>query len=300
MTVVFKTPRVSDAVRVLLLALAVEMDDAGRVSLPREEIAERLGRGKSRISERIQAAVDAGLLERESAGKKGSTAVYVAALPKGSGQADRIKGPDRRTESEHFGSGPQTQSEHFGSGQADPTDAERVRSTDPKQTLSVRTGGPHEPKKGPPIRVATGIRGLGGSNEDEEHDLFGEVARETTPRDEPTPKKRSPSRKYKIPADFAMDDSMREWARENAPLVNAELETGLFVRHFLDKGVKRPGWRRSWEAWMLRQQNWTKERQERHGNVRHLRATGTNDARRAAGIGALSDLDIDYDAIEDR
>ena len=46
--------------------------------------------------------------------------------------------------------------------------------------------------------------------------------------------------------------------------------------HFTEEGTERPGWDRSWKSWMLRQQDWTKQRQEqRQDNVTVLRPTGT-------------------------
>lgn len=78
---VFRTPSISDAVRVALLALALEMDDAGEVSLPRRELAERLARSERRMDDRIGTAIQAGLLERTSRGHRSRTAAYRATLP---------------------------------------------------------------------------------------------------------------------------------------------------------------------------------------------------------------------------
>lgn len=112
------------------------------------------------------------------------------------------------------------------------------------------------------MRAATGSRGVGGEEKLEEEDLFGGVTRKTNSR-EPNTEPKTSRAKHTIPPEFAVDDAMRAWAKGRVPLVDVDLETELFVRHFLDKPVKRPGWRRSWEAWMLRQQGWAKERQGR-------------------------------------
>jgi hypothetical protein len=78
---VFRTPLITDAVRVALLALASDMDDAGRVSVPRGELAGRLARSERRMDDRIKAAIAAGFLDRTSRGQKHQTAAYGAHIP---------------------------------------------------------------------------------------------------------------------------------------------------------------------------------------------------------------------------
>lgn len=78
---VYKTSRVGDACKLLLIAMADDMRDDGYVTVPREELALRLGRADRRISERLAEAVDARLLDRVQRGQKGRTATYRALLP---------------------------------------------------------------------------------------------------------------------------------------------------------------------------------------------------------------------------
>src|SRR5690554_5689529 len=80
---VFRTKLVPDSVRVVLLALAEHMRENGYVSVARRTIAAEIGRDPRRINERIQAAVDARLLDRVRRGRPGVTAVYRAVLPWG-------------------------------------------------------------------------------------------------------------------------------------------------------------------------------------------------------------------------
>jgi hypothetical protein len=96
---VWRTQRVSDSVRVLLLLLADDMAENGRVSLPRSELARRLGRTPRRVTERLQMACDVGLLDRVQTGKPGATAVYAAVLPTSDGAPVRTpaKGADSGT-----------------------------------------------------------------------------------------------------------------------------------------------------------------------------------------------------------
>lgn len=278
---VLRTAQITESVKVMLLALGIEeMDPSGLVSVPREELAVRIGRGKARVSERIQGAVDHGFLVRVSAGKKGNTAVYAAAL-KGTACADlseEDKGPAIRTESEHFGSGlqdaladskgPAIRTETmFGSGLQDALEPD-----------GVRTGGPNGQIKGPAIRVAK-VEGVKGEEvelptETTEEDFFiGEAA--SSAKRKPRAK-RAPVPKIPVPANFAPDEAMRVWAREKCPQVDIEIQTAMFIEHFTaepgETPEKRPGWGRTWKQWMLRQQGWLKERQ---GNVRQLRPTGT-------------------------
>jgi hypothetical protein len=253
---VFRSPLISDAVRVALLALVPDMDDAGCVSVAREDLAERIGRGKARITERLQSAVDAGLLERTAAGRRGQVAEYVASLPIGSAYPDpneTEQGPPIRTQSSAqlglqsgpkvntFGPDERTPSADKGSAYPDPLYRGVVDVSDQVDEITTDGG------------------------------LFDKPA---AAQQAAKPKrKRSPSLKTTIPADFALTDDMRQWAAENAPDVDISLQTQLFVNYFLDKGTKRPGWRRSWDSWMLRAQSWSADRND---NVRQLRPTGTD------------------------
>jgi hypothetical protein len=80
---VFRSPVITDSVRVLLLAMAEQMGEDGRVSVPRSALAVLLGRQPRRVTERIGLAIDAGFLDRVTTGKPGVTAVYRATLPDG-------------------------------------------------------------------------------------------------------------------------------------------------------------------------------------------------------------------------
>lgn len=92
-------PALPSSVKVFLLALATKMRRDGRVSVPRAEMARRLGRSERRITERVGVAVRAGYLAVASPGYRGHTAVYVATLPtvgKGDGNRPAI-GRERGT-----------------------------------------------------------------------------------------------------------------------------------------------------------------------------------------------------------
>lgn len=78
---VFGTPRVSPEVKVLLLAMALDMDDSGRVSTPRKGLAELLRCAPRNVTAKQKSAIDAGLLERVSRGHHGKTAAFQAVIP---------------------------------------------------------------------------------------------------------------------------------------------------------------------------------------------------------------------------
>lgn len=80
-TEVFKTSAVPDSVKVLMLLLAEFMTERGYVSVPRPKLAELLGRHPSRVSERIDLAIKAGILDVSKRGYLGHTAQYQALLP---------------------------------------------------------------------------------------------------------------------------------------------------------------------------------------------------------------------------
>lgn len=280
---VFRSPLITDAVRVALLALVPDMDEAGQVSISREDLAARIGKGKARVTERLNAAIAARLLDRTLEGKKGQIAEYAARLPKGSAKPDPIKGSLVRTESDHFGSGLQTQTPEKGSGLQTQSEATERDSGPLSRTSSADKGSASpDPLYRDGVDVSSEVEEI---NTDD--GLFKEPAasqRGTKPK---VARKRSTEPKTTIPEDFAITPDMREWAKRRVPEVDIDLETEIFVNHFLDKRVKRPGWRRSWENWMLRAKSWNPKRQTSNhgGNVTPLRRTGTDD-RYAPGTGS--------------
>lgn len=78
---VFRTPHVTDSVRVALLALAGDMDDEGAVTARRDRLAERLGRSDRRVGDRLKAGIDSGYLERVARGQKNGDGKYRATIP---------------------------------------------------------------------------------------------------------------------------------------------------------------------------------------------------------------------------
>ena len=78
---VFRTPLITDSTRVVLLALAFEMDESGLVSFRRKDLAARLGRSDRRVGDRIANAIDAGYLRRISRGQRNGLGRYQATLP---------------------------------------------------------------------------------------------------------------------------------------------------------------------------------------------------------------------------
>ncbi|MCW2898784.1 MAG: hypothetical protein JWO67_1049 [Streptosporangiaceae bacterium] len=95
---VFRTPHVSAEVKVFLLFLATYyMDPTGRVSEPRELLAQRLGCHPRNITAKFKAAIGAGLMEQTVRGQKGQTAVY-RALVLGSLQGDDSRHPEKQAQ----------------------------------------------------------------------------------------------------------------------------------------------------------------------------------------------------------
>lgn len=80
---VYRSPLISDSVRVVLLVLADHMTSRGYVSVPRTKLAAKLGRSPRRITERLEKARAAGFLDVVRNGRPGQTAEYVATFPDG-------------------------------------------------------------------------------------------------------------------------------------------------------------------------------------------------------------------------
>lgn len=67
--------------KLLLVVLADAMDVRGYVSVPRSRLAAQLGVVPRRITESVKEAKEAGWIDVVTAGRPGTTAVYVATLP---------------------------------------------------------------------------------------------------------------------------------------------------------------------------------------------------------------------------
>jgi hypothetical protein len=78
---VFRSPLVTDAVRVMLLALARDMDDDGLVEADRGVVGERLSRHPRKVSERYKLAQEAGFLLKVRGGNRGGSNVFQGTLP---------------------------------------------------------------------------------------------------------------------------------------------------------------------------------------------------------------------------
>lgn len=91
---VYRSRRVPDSVRVLLLLLAERMRPDLTVSVPRAELAEALSLSPRRVSERLATAVQARLLERLVRGQKHVTAVYRGTWPDGLSVTDSLLSED--------------------------------------------------------------------------------------------------------------------------------------------------------------------------------------------------------------
>lgn len=83
------SPRVSPEVKVLLLTMARWMDEAGQVSVPREQLAVLLRCAPRNITAKQKAARDAGLLLQLSVGGRGRRSEFQAAIP-GDGPVNRV------------------------------------------------------------------------------------------------------------------------------------------------------------------------------------------------------------------
>jgi hypothetical protein len=78
---VYRSRKIGDPVRVLLLCMADHMRADRTISVPRATLAKAIGKSERRVSERVSAAHKAGLLSTVSAGYRGHTAVYQGLFP---------------------------------------------------------------------------------------------------------------------------------------------------------------------------------------------------------------------------
>jgi hypothetical protein len=293
---VLRSSQITESIKLLLVAFAIEgMNAAGHVSVPREELAVRIGRGKARVSERLQEAVDQGFLVRLSSGKRGSTAVYAAAISGSAcsdpneGGEESGKGPDSRTSTEG-GKGPATRTiTKFGSDLQDAIDPNRTKfgsdlqdAIDQPNDVQVRIPGPNDEKKGPGSRDAKVYKGSGVS------EVISDPATGSLLDLEP---KAPAKRKTKIPDSFAVTPEMRAWAAAKTPGVNIDFQTEQFIDHWRGKGELRLDWVATWRTWMRNQHMWHGDRQS------GSRTTQAASGRTGNGSGHHMNPDTDHSKI---
>ena len=80
-TAVLTSTDIDDETRAMLVVLLDWMSDTGRVSVPRDRLADLFAVDRRRITERIKRARDAGLLDKVGGGYRGRTAIYDAVIP---------------------------------------------------------------------------------------------------------------------------------------------------------------------------------------------------------------------------
>jgi hypothetical protein len=198
---VFRTPLITDAVRVALLALAQDMDDDGIVSARRDALAERLGRSDRRIGDRLKFAIESGYLARVSRGQKNGAGKYRATIPS-PGSSGHPAVP-KNTDFLRTRGGPQDESLQDGSQVEEIQRLEDIRgsSREPADVDFFGTPeGPQEPP--PPYKDRAGAHSnadrsdptadvSGAADEAVVIDLFGKE--ETSLRSEKTPARKRAS-----------------------------------------------------------------------------------------------------------
>lgn len=289
---VIRTPQLTDSIRVLLMTLALHMDASGRVSVPREDLAVLLNRNERKVGEKVKAALESGFLVQTARGQKHQTAVYRAAI-NGQTLSMAPEGPAESFTLSVSPGGPAENSQ--GADLYDPEPNPQGVSNRPPEPqgadLRMSPGGPAEDSQVAPRGTSQSFIGVEVAEEiDLSDDSLFEVENAAS-RQAPKSAKPQKEPKASISADFALTDEMRQWATENCPQVDVDIETKLFIRYWLDRPrTKRPGWLLSWESWMLRQVKWDKGGQS---NVRQLRPTGT-DSRFTPGSGAHTNRNTTY------
>lgn len=126
-----------------------------------------------------------------------------------------------------------------------PQDWESEESEPSRRDSRVTNGGSHGTVTVPPTRPDPTRTSYGSS--------YGEASSASPPDD--APKKPSPRRGSRIPADFKVTPKMVAWARERCPGVDGRLQTELFINYWQAKAgpnaIKRD-WESTWRNWMLK------------------------------------------------
>ena len=80
----------------------------------------------------------------------------------------------------------------------------------------------------------------------ENRDLSKDLKKQDSPHNPPQGKTRRMAKR--APADFALTDELRTWAMHNAPSVNLERETAIFLDH--EFAHARTDWSATWRNWI--------------------------------------------------
>jgi hypothetical protein len=249
---IFRTPLISAEVKVLMLALAhYGMNDAGRVSVPRVDLAARCRCHPRKITEKIKSAIDAGLLRQVERGQKHRTAVYVAVIPGISQGADNrppenSQGADSRP--------PETDSQ--GAKKRPPENSQGADSRPPNMYRGVDVGDEVE-------NVAPEGPYVDGSA----------APRRATQPSKPKRSRRKPE--TPIPDIFPITAEMRAWASSHSRNITVDLDdqTERFINHARQRDRRCRDWVAAWRNWILKAQDFA-------DNDRQKSATGTDGAHR--------------------
>lgn len=257
---VFRTPQVSAEVKVLLLSLAhYDMDDSGRVSVPRTTLAERNRCHPRKITEKLKAAIDGGLLRQVARGQKHQTAVYAALIP-GVSQGADSRPPETSQGAEYRPAEPDSQ----GAKKRHPENAQGAGSR------------PAEASQGADSRPPNMYGGsdVGDGVEEVNSDgLFVDgsaASRRAAPKTSTTKRpRRKPERP--IPDIFAVTDDKRAWAADHPRGITVDLDsqTERFINHARQNDRLCRDWDAAWRNWILKAQDFADSDRRRY-------ATGTD------------------------
>src|SRR5690606_34826018 len=69
-------------------------------------------------------------------------------------------------------------------------------------------------------------------------------------------RKRATPQGHRIPDDFTVTEAMKQWARQNTPLVG-QAESDLFIDYWqaaAGPNARKRDWGKAWQVWMRREQ----------------------------------------------
>lgn len=88
----------------------------------------------------------------------------------------------------------------------------------------------------------------------------------TLARTPPEPPPRRPaSRRTRVPEDFTITATMRQWATVNAPGIDIDLQTRTFLKDAAAQGKAMTDWNAAWQTWMLRAVSFLRQRANNTG-----------------------------------
>jgi hypothetical protein len=139
----------------------------------------------------------------------------------------------------------------------------------------------------PPGKTGSVSDSGGGSGAQKKAETETETETETTsPNGEVSPRKRA----HTIPESFSINERMRAWAADNAPMVDIDAKLPEFIDYWTSVGKAMKDWEATWRNGMRKQQGFAERDHQRAAPKQSKAAANAAEFRRLFGDGSEGSL----------